>query len=226
MVSPDHDRCLDATRADELVDREPRLGTVSQPEPADTRRKALELNSLGSHLEPALQQLILREQVLERLVDHGDVARLAGERCPAEGADPARKQRPDIGRDESRVCEGSFRRLECLPSEMCHNRKHSYPSDELEQPLDVPRDRARAGAGTRPGRAREGLRPSTAGRPARTPSGDREQRSDRCQVEGLSSAASSGTISAALPAAPRTARTSPPACRTSARASSRESVSR
>ena len=103
MVAADDDRRLDRARADELVDREPGAGAVAVPEPADPGRQALEGDALGSELEPALEERILGEEASQRVVDRGDVGRVAGERGPAERADAAAEERPDIGRDEARV---------------------------------------------------------------------------------------------------------------------------
>src|SRR5581483_5271160 len=106
VVAADHDRRGDATRANELVDREPRAGAVAVPEPADPSRKPLEGDPGGRDLEPPLQERVVREELLQSFVDGGDVAGIAGEGGPAERADPAAEERADIGRDEARVCEG------------------------------------------------------------------------------------------------------------------------
>ena len=103
VVAPDHDGRRDRARADELVDREPRLGAVAVAEPADPRGQALEGDPLGGELEPALEQRVVGEEPPELVVDRRDVGRVARERRPAEGADAAAEERPDIGRDEARV---------------------------------------------------------------------------------------------------------------------------
>ena len=103
VVAPDHDRRLDAPAADELVDREARLRAVAVAEPADPRRQPLERDPLGRELEPALQELVVREELAQRLVDRRDVGRVPGQRCPAKRPDAATEERPDIGRDEARV---------------------------------------------------------------------------------------------------------------------------
>ena len=48
------------------------------------------------------------EQRSQRLVDGGDVAGLTRESGPAKRADAPAEERPDIGRDEARVCECVF----------------------------------------------------------------------------------------------------------------------
>ena len=88
---------------DARVDREARLGTGPVAEPTDPRRQTLERNSSGCELEPALQQRVAGKALPQRLVDHIDVARIAGERGPTKRADAATEERPYIGRDEARV---------------------------------------------------------------------------------------------------------------------------
>src|SRR5262249_16398650 len=99
----DRDRRLDAARADELVDREPRACAIAEPEPADPGGQSLERDPGGRKVEPTLEGAVLRKQLLQRRVDRRDVARLPGERRPPERADPPAEERPDIGRDEARV---------------------------------------------------------------------------------------------------------------------------
>ena len=105
VVASDHDRRRDAARADELVDREPRAGAVAVAEPADPRRQALEGDPRGRELEPATEQHVVREEPRELAVDLRDVAGIAGEGGPPERPDAPAEERPDVGRDEARVCE-------------------------------------------------------------------------------------------------------------------------
>ena len=65
--------------------------------------QALEGDPLGCEREPALQELVVGKELAQRLVDHGDVGRVTGQRGPAKRPDPATEERPDIGRDEARV---------------------------------------------------------------------------------------------------------------------------
>jgi hypothetical protein len=103
VVAPDHDRGRHASGADELVDRQPCPRTVTKAEPADPGRQALEGDPARGELEPALEERVIREQLLEHLVDRLDVAWIAGECRPAERANAAAEERTDIGRDEARV---------------------------------------------------------------------------------------------------------------------------
>jgi hypothetical protein len=54
VVPPDHDRCLDLTRANELVDRQSRPCAVAVPEPADPGGQALERHAIRRQLQPPL----------------------------------------------------------------------------------------------------------------------------------------------------------------------------
>ena len=105
VIPPDHHRRGHSPAAHELVDRQARSGAVAVAEPADPRGQPLECDPLGCQLQPPLQDTVLREQLQQRRVDRGDVRRIARQRGPPERPDAAAEERPDIGRDEARVCE-------------------------------------------------------------------------------------------------------------------------
>ena len=66
------------------------------------RARFLRKRGLG-HL--SLERSVIREESAERLIDRGDVRLITGEGRPPERSDALAEQRPDIGRDEARVCE-------------------------------------------------------------------------------------------------------------------------
>ena len=103
VIAADHHGSRDAAGADELVDRESCARPIAVAEPADPRRQALEGDLVGSHREPALQEDVVGEQSLQLSIDCLDVGRVAREHRPAERADAAAEERPDIGRDKARV---------------------------------------------------------------------------------------------------------------------------
>jgi len=105
VIATDHDGRLYLARANELVDRQPRARAVSVTEPADARGKSLEGNPLGRQVEPALEDGVVGKQAAERFVDRRDVGLIARESGPAKRPDALTEERPDIGRDEARVCE-------------------------------------------------------------------------------------------------------------------------
>ena len=145
VIPADHHRRRHRTGANERVDRKARLGPIAVAEPADPRRKPLERDPLGRHLEPPLQELVVREELPQLAVDRRDVRRIAGERGPAEGPDPAAEERSDIGRDESRVCEGVTQaRSIGLTSQVVSIIENVAPHpDELDHRTDVRHDRLR-----------------------------------------------------------------------------------
>ena len=87
VVAADDDRRLDLAAADELVDREPGPGAIAVAEPADPRGQPLERDALGRQRQPALQRVVVREELEQHPVDGGDVGRIARQRGPAERPD-------------------------------------------------------------------------------------------------------------------------------------------
>ena len=77
MVAPDDDRRRDLPRPDELVEHEPRLRALAVAEPADPARQPLELDAFLRHADPAVECLVFREELENRLVRRLDVGRVA-----------------------------------------------------------------------------------------------------------------------------------------------------
>ena len=92
---------------DHLVEGQPQAMPLSQADPADARRQALEMNLRARHVEPVMQMRIVGNQFLDLGVGLVDVLRVARERHPAERSDAAAEQRPDVLRHEAREIEGS-----------------------------------------------------------------------------------------------------------------------
>ena len=117
------------------------------------------MDSLRGELEPPLEKRVVGEQLLQPCVDRRDVLFGPGERDPAEWPDAAAEERPDIGRDEARVCERvRYPGLIGLPSKVVAIIENiAAGSDELEQALDVPGDRLAGTAEVRVGIARAEL---------------------------------------------------------------------
>jgi hypothetical protein len=103
MVAADDHGSRHLPAPDEVVDRQTRLGAIAETEPADPRGEPLERDALGSELEPPLEEAVVREETSQRPVNRCDVLRIARQDRPAEGADAAAEERPDIGRDKARV---------------------------------------------------------------------------------------------------------------------------
>jgi hypothetical protein len=101
VVAADHDRRFQFALAHHLVEGQARAVAVAQAYPADARRQALEGDALAGHVEPAVQRSVLGEQLLHLRVGLADVFRVARQRHPAERADAAAEQGPDVGRHEA-----------------------------------------------------------------------------------------------------------------------------
>ncbi len=101
MVATDHDRGLEFAAGDHLVELEAGAVPVAEADPADARRKPLERDALLRHVEPAVQALVLGEQLLHRLVGLVDIFRVTRERGPAERTDPPAEERANIGGHET-----------------------------------------------------------------------------------------------------------------------------
>ncbi len=74
---------------------------VAEADPADARRQALEADARPRHVEPVVQMLVVRHQLLHLGVGPVDVLGIARQRRPAERPDPAAEQRADIGGHEA-----------------------------------------------------------------------------------------------------------------------------
>ena len=105
MIAPDHDRRFQLALRHHLVEGKTDAVPVAEPDPADARRQALEVDALPRHVEPVMQMLVVRQQLLHLLVGLVDILRIARERDPAERANAAAEQRTDIGRHEARKIE-------------------------------------------------------------------------------------------------------------------------
>lgn len=106
MVAADHDRGLEGAVGDHLVEALARPVAFAVAEPADAGRQALEVDAFTGQLDPAGQRLVLREEVEDGAVGAVDVAWVAGQRRPAEGAPALAEQRADVGGDEAGEGEG------------------------------------------------------------------------------------------------------------------------
>src|ERR1043165_7896896 len=114
MAASDHDRSLELAASHHLVEHEPRLVALTVAEPANARRKPLELEALAGPAEPMLQALVVGEEFEHRLVGGCDVRGIARQCCPAERPAPlaegiANERRHEAGIPE-RFLEAAKRR--------------------------------------------------------------------------------------------------------------------
>ena len=108
MIAPDHDRRLQFAALHHLVECQARKVTLTQTEPANPRRQTLESNAVARHVEPVVDMLILREQLLDLGVGLVNILRIAGQRNPAKRSPAFAKHRPNIGRHEAGEVERIF----------------------------------------------------------------------------------------------------------------------
>ena len=93
-------------RRHHLVERQAEPVPLAEADPADPRRQALEGDPLARHVEPAVEVRVVGDQLLHLRVGAVDVLGIARQRAPAERADAAAEERPDIGRHEAGEIEG------------------------------------------------------------------------------------------------------------------------
>src|SRR2546428_4863365 len=105
MVASDHDRSLHLSTADEVVEQPARAGALAIAEPADARRKALEVHALARGFHPADQALVFRELLDDGAVGCRDVRRVARKRHPTKRSVAFAEKRPDVGGDEAWIIE-------------------------------------------------------------------------------------------------------------------------
>ena len=76
MVTANDDRRLQLPRCNHFVESQTQAVTITQTDPANTRRKSLELNPFARHIEPAVQVDIIRQQFLDLLIGLSNVLRV------------------------------------------------------------------------------------------------------------------------------------------------------
>src|SRR5581483_2882111 len=95
MIASNHDGRLDFPFFYELVHGESELRALAITEPADARGEALEFNALARQVDPALQNLIIWEELEHQVIRDRNVRRLTRQRHPTERPAPFAKQRAD-----------------------------------------------------------------------------------------------------------------------------------
>src|SRR5580658_3488546 len=101
MIAADHDGRFELACADHFVEGEAGTIALAQSQPANARGQSLKRDPLPSHIEPAVNFAILREQLLDLRVGFVDVLRIARKRDPPEGSFAFAKERTDAGGHES-----------------------------------------------------------------------------------------------------------------------------
>jgi hypothetical protein len=73
----DDDRRLELARRHHLVEGQAQAVAIAQPDPADARRQALEFDALSRHVEPVVEMVVVRHQLLHLGIGAIDVLRIA-----------------------------------------------------------------------------------------------------------------------------------------------------
>jgi hypothetical protein len=97
VVAANHDRAFELAALHHLVEGQAGQVALAQADPADARGQALEGDAFASHVEPAVQVLVVGEELFHLRVGLADVFRVAAQRHPAERPDALAEQRAHIG---------------------------------------------------------------------------------------------------------------------------------
>src|SRR5689334_12939716 len=111
MIATDHDWRFDLAFLHQVVHGQPKLRTLAITQPADARRKPLELDALARQFNPAAQDAVFGKHLQNKIVGHSNVSGVATERHPAEWAAAFTKQRTDIRRYKARKIIGVLHTL-------------------------------------------------------------------------------------------------------------------
>src|SRR5688500_1580478 len=108
MIAADDDRCLDVSRAHQLVDLQSKPRALSVAEPADACRQSLKRNSIARHVYPAAQRVVISKHLERCFVGHAYVFGISGERGPAKRSLALTEERTHIFRHEARNVKRIF----------------------------------------------------------------------------------------------------------------------
>ncbi len=106
MIAGKGNRPRQHALADHVVDGDRERRAFAVAEPGDPRRQAFERNVLARQRDPVGQDVIVGKRLQQMVVDLADVITVVGQRNPAERADGAGEQRPQIGLGEDLDIEG------------------------------------------------------------------------------------------------------------------------
>src|SRR4051794_15902041 len=90
-----------------MVERQTESRPFSVAEPADPRRKSLEVNPLAGEVDPAPKSLVLGEELKDQPVGARDICRVPRERHPTKRSLAPAEERPDICGDKPGKAEGA-----------------------------------------------------------------------------------------------------------------------
>src|ERR1051326_158738 len=97
MITANDNRCRDFTGLYQMVDTLSKLSALAVTEPADSCRQTLETNFVTRKTNPAVEDLVLREQLEYHPVGDFDITRISGERDPPEWTSAFGEHGADVG---------------------------------------------------------------------------------------------------------------------------------
>src|ERR1700716_1488276 len=101
MIAPNHNGRFDLAALHQIVYGHAKFCARTEPEPADARRQALEMNPFLRQLHPARQRFVLWKKFERESIGPRDVRGIATQRDPTKRPFPFAKQRPDVFGDEA-----------------------------------------------------------------------------------------------------------------------------
>ena len=144
MVAADNDRCRDLALLDQVVEHRSGLVSFAIAEPADAGRQALKRNPLLGQFDPAVQVLVLREELENRLIGAIDIFRVTRKRYPPKRTFALAEQRANIRRDKA--WESKRSRITTLASFIANRvsviKNHGTLIHETDHGFDVLRHRS------------------------------------------------------------------------------------
>src|ERR1700674_3843227 len=108
MIATDDDGRADLTALYQVVHCHAKLGALAEPEPADPRRQALEMDALFRQLHPACQGFVRWKKFEREPISPCDVRGIAAQSDPAKRPFPFAKKRPDVFGNEAGDIERVF----------------------------------------------------------------------------------------------------------------------
>ena len=108
MVAADDDGSGDLAFLHQVIKQQAGLVALVVAQPANTCGQALELDVFLGGIQPIVEVLVVREELLERLVGDLDVLRITRQRGPAERAQALAEERTDVGGHEAGELEGAL----------------------------------------------------------------------------------------------------------------------
>src|SRR5215217_950843 len=106
MIAPDRDRRLEIAPLYEIVDRLAPLSPFTITEPANAGRQSLEVNTVTSQSQPAIQRAIVRKHLEGEIVSLANVVGIARQRHPAKWSLAFTEERSNVLWHKTRDLEG------------------------------------------------------------------------------------------------------------------------